>query len=107
MMDDGVKWLEQEVVDLLDAGPVGLYEFISLLRARWPAEPVESYRNVAAAVLRLVLADGAMQLVRLKWPWEQRTQVPTSTAPQPEDWDDPGDDGMYIAVDSIDGDTVR
>jgi hypothetical protein len=95
--NDLVGWVEQEVRDLLDAGPVGLYEFIWLLHGVRITATQEQLRSYAFAALTRLEKDEAIRRVRLVWLQEDGV-----AAPQEElllaDWDEPENDKPYLAV---------
>lgn len=51
MMTDASSWLVQEVSDLLETSSVGLYEFIWILRGKYPDVSEEELRSWAANAL--------------------------------------------------------
>lgn len=63
------SWLCQEVLDLVAAGPVGLYEFLWLLNGDSPEHVPGDSLRIAAAALRDVRAAIPEASVRiLRWP---------------------------------------
>jgi hypothetical protein len=57
MMTDPSSWLVQEVSDLLETSSVGLYEFIWILRGKYPDVGEEELRSWAANALRQLLEE--------------------------------------------------
>ncbi len=98
MTPDPVAWLTQEVRDLLDAGPVGLYEFRWLLRGAHPQMSETDQRTYAQASLDALLDAHAGTLTRLRWPDNDpcghvaRDGLPTDA------WNEPTEGIEYIAL---------
>jgi hypothetical protein len=70
MMTDASSSLVQEVSDLLETSSVGLYEFIWILRGKYPDANEEELRSWAADSLRRLLEAHRGRLVLLQWPSE-------------------------------------
>jgi hypothetical protein len=66
--DDPRIFLRQELRDLLDADPVGLYELVWLPRGGFPGMVDEEIFVVATEVANAELATGVLVLRRLRWP---------------------------------------
>lgn len=98
-------WLVGEVGELLDVGPVWLYEFVWLQRGQFPGQSSDERIEIASLVLERLLVDGARRLAWMEWPdadvvaGEGR---PVSDLPRAV-WGDPSDDGRYLAVMDDDG----
>ena len=98
MKDDRVEWLVQEVSDLLDAGHVGLYEFIWLLRGVQPDASSEELRHTAAAALDRLRQRRQVKLVRSRWPSKHDESSLQDGVLAASDWTDPDKDGGYLSV---------
>lgn len=98
MSGDRTEWLVQEVSDLLDAGDVGLYEFIWLLRGVRPDASSEELRRTATAALDRLRQRGQVKLMRSIWPSKFDGPVPQDHVLTFSDWDDPKEDGRYLTV---------
>ncbi|WP_157546382.1 hypothetical protein [Hamadaea tsunoensis] len=100
---DTVTWLVQEITDLLDVSPVGLYEFLDQLNAPDQTLSIDERRQVVRQALDRILADDPQAaLVELKWP-DSAPLRHVDAAELPADaWNPPGDSGTFIAVDRID-----
>lgn len=66
-MNDDVQWLIDEVNELFDAGRVGLYEFVEILRQRYPDSTAAALRPTCCAALKELLRDPAVQLGWYVW----------------------------------------
>ncbi|MCW2540066.1 MAG: hypothetical protein JWN95_1791 [Frankiales bacterium] len=98
MTDSAVTWLVGEVSDLLDAGSVGLYEFVWILRGGIP-EMADVERHLTAGhALERLLSEGTCHLVRLEWPSEDVIDGAIGVAPGPGDWREPSQGNPYLAV---------
>jgi hypothetical protein len=98
MSKDPVAWLAREVTDLLDAGSVGLYEFIWLLRDTFPTMTEGELRAHAAEALELLQQGGAGRLVWLRWPAEDVVESAPLVVPSASAWGDPSDGKPYLAL---------
>lgn len=98
MTTDVVTWLVQEVSDLLDAGSVGLYEFIWLLRGSHIESSEEQHRVHAREALDRLLLTGEGSLIWLKWPSENAVEGPKVVVPDPAAWADPTSGERYLAL---------
>lgn len=99
MTSDASDWLFQEVSDLLDVAPVGLYEFVWLLRgARYELTDDEMIMYSVQALERL-LANSSNKLVWLRWPSEtvRDERLPPQLGPQA--WTEPTLRENYLALD--------
>jgi hypothetical protein len=97
MSADPAMWLVQEVMDLLDAASVGLYEFIWLLRGAYPDMSDAELRVHAGEALERLQKEGAGRLVWLTWPSEDVVARSAAVGPEPRDWRDPSDGEPYLA----------
>ena len=98
MTTDTVSWLTQEVHDLLDAGSVGLYEFMWTLNT--PDQPlsVDERRSVARQALQHLLDEPGVELAWLRWPdWTELRKITIDELPD-DPWHDPDENGMYVAL---------
>jgi hypothetical protein len=67
MSRDPVEVLVQEVDDLLQAGPVGLYEFMEILKGEEVDGSPDQHREYATQALQILLENGRGRLVSLIW----------------------------------------
>jgi hypothetical protein len=95
--EEGVDRLAEEVMDLLDAGRVGLYEFIDQVRG---TVPEADQAKVALAALQRLLDRNDVEIVVMRWPAERIGTVEPGALP-PDAWDPPDEDGRYLALDWI------
>jgi hypothetical protein len=93
-----VDWLVQETLDMLDAGRVGLYEFIWDLRGRFPGAPTEDLLPYAVAALAVLRQQHNARMIWLVWPSLKPVGDAESVELKPEDWNDPGEDVPYLAI---------
>lgn len=98
--DDAADWLVQEISDLLDAGPVGLYEFMDEQNDSEDLRlgPLDERKAIASAALQRLLMTGGIEIQRRKW-----AQVDDLGTVSPEDlpadpWDRPDEGGNYLAI---------
>lgn len=99
MNADIVNKLVQEVHDLLDASSVGLYEFMWILNTPGQHLTVRQREAHARQALDRLLAEPGVKLVKLRWPDSQVIDTADPGALPPDAWADPGEDGLYLAVD--------
>jgi hypothetical protein len=93
-----VAALVQEMRDLLDVGPVGLYEFAWWLNSAHAAMPPAERDSVARQALDELLTDPAVQLMWHRWP--DTTLGPADPADLgPDAFADIPPDGRYLALD--------
>jgi hypothetical protein len=92
-------WLAQEIEDLLDAGPVGLYEFIWGLNGTSyglsAAEAIELSRKVA----RQFINSGRAEIFAVEWPSFDVVKGPLSPGilDDPAAWSE-GESGPLMAL---------
>ena len=98
MNDDLSVWLSNEVSELLDAGSVGLYEFIWLLRSKYPEMPEEEMTSNATLALERILECGDVYLASLRWPNEIPIAILTRAELRGDCWRPPQEHGAYVAV---------
>ena len=98
MNGDPVTWLVQEVRDLLDVSPVGLYEFLWLLRGGYPDLDDGQLRRHAQAALTRLVAGEDVCLARLDWPDNQHHGDLDPGELTDEAWTEPRHDQTYIAL---------
>jgi hypothetical protein len=92
-------WLAQEVDDLLDQGPVGLYQFIWGLRGQsFGLSDDEAIRLSIAVAERLVRA-GRAALYAVSWPNMDVVAgpLPIETLRDPTSWSE-GESGPLVAL---------
>jgi len=97
------SWLTQEAQDLLDQGPVGLYEFIWGLRgASFGLSDNEAIQSSIPVVERLV-RSGKAQIFAVSWPSMDIVEgpLPVATLRDPKSWSE-GAAGPLIALLPVD-----
>jgi hypothetical protein len=97
MTDDSVGFLVQEVDDLLAAGSVGLYEFLSILRGKYPDATDAMLQTSASDALHRLLAQGNVRRIQLIWPSDDPIDGEHTRTLSPADWADPGET-PYTAI---------
>lgn len=96
---DAEAWLTQEIHDLLDQGPVGLYEFIWGLRGTsfglTDDEAIRLSRRVADHLVRA----GEAQIHAVQWPTMAIVEGPLelTTLADPKNWSE-GTSGPLMAL---------
>jgi hypothetical protein len=93
-----VDWLVREISDLLDAGGVGLYEFVDELND--PARPMspEQRQAIAEQALERLLGQGNVEIQRRRWGSFDNLGT-VSRVDLPADlWHPPDDNGDYLAI---------
>ena len=98
MTSEQTDWLVREVVDLLDAGSVGLYEFVWLLRGEYPSLSAADAQACAREALTTLLARQSARLVWLVWPDEDLVAGPGVDTSAAEAWSEPNERGPYLAL---------
>ncbi len=97
-----VDWLVQEIHDLLDVSSVGLYEFMWTLNTPDQTLSIDERKALARRALEKLLQGPGIELTWMRWPeWTSLGTVTLDQLP-PDPWDDPDDNGMYIALNRID-----
>jgi|Tabmets5t2r1_1033131.scaffolds.fasta_scaffold151928_2 hypothetical protein len=97
-MNDGpVKLLIQEIEDYLDAGSVGLYEFMWILNSEKVEGSKDDHRRLARQALDHLLLQKRGHLISLMWA-QPDTQQDLNRDIRPEDFDDPQEDIPYVAI---------
>ena len=97
-LDDTVDALVQEMSDLLDVGPVGLYEFRWDLNGLQPALTESKKLAVARRALDRMLTEPGTVLIWCRWP--DTTLGPADRGDLgPDAFADIPPDGRYIALD--------
>jgi hypothetical protein len=91
--------LVAEIDELLAAGPVGLYEFMWILRGAKKPGTVAEWKATARQALDTLLAEGR-RLVRMHWPEREEFPLPADYQVRDEDFDDIPEDGWYVAITS-------
>jgi hypothetical protein len=97
MNEATVERLVQEVSDLLDAGEVGLYEFLWILRSDESHVDETEFRLYAAAALRRLQRDGLVRLVWKLWGDVSFERDASDATIDDDSWNDPTED-PYLAV---------
>jgi hypothetical protein len=96
MNDEVVHQLIREVAGLLDAGVVGLYEFVDQIRDDHPEMTSIELQAHAEAALRQLRADGH-RLVWAAWARPGDTRDASEVVPSPRDWSSLQQD-PYLAI---------
>jgi hypothetical protein len=95
-----VDWLVQEMSDYLDAGSVGLYEFVNELEDRDHPMPLDERKVIARQALDRLLQRGDIEIQWRRWGTFDNlgTVQPTDLPGDP--WQSPTDDndGMFLAI---------
>jgi len=95
---DVSEWLVREVLDLLDAGPVGLYEFLWCLASKSAPPHAKGERlEIARQALQVLRAGRSVELVDAVW-CEDARQPFTGEVSAEAIWDEPRGDGSYVAL---------
>ena len=94
-----VDFVIDEFLDVVDAGPVGLYEFEWFLHTEYPEATFQENVAVARIALERLLADGRFRVSWLR-KWTDYTAVP---APWPAgtkevDWQAPRENEPYPQI---------
>jgi hypothetical protein len=97
-MTDASNWLVQEVSDLLETSSVGLYEFVWILRGKYPDVVEDELRSWAANALRRLLEEQQGRLVLLQWPSEDLVGPASAQGLSDSDWNDPAKGNTYVAI---------
>ena len=96
--DARTSWLIDEIDESLDAGPVGLYEFVWTLRGRSPDASTAELKTTSATALERLRARRQLQLVYLQWPQSAPMESAAWVDIDSAAWDDIGPTGRYLAV---------
>ena len=99
MNEEAVTELVQETLDLLDAGEVGLYEFMWDLNTTHTELSIEERRAVARQALDQLLAEPDVELIWMKWPGSTAIRRASIEDVGADAWNDIGDDKLYLAID--------
>jgi hypothetical protein len=99
-MTDDIEWLVQEISDLLDAGQVGLYEFVWVLHQRYPDAPAASLLHICRPVLDEFLKDPAVQLGWYVWPSSEPIRPASRDDLTDHAFDDIGPD-PYLGIERV------
>jgi hypothetical protein len=98
MSNPTVDWLVQEMSDFLDAGSVGLYEFIDELNDPENPLPLDQRRAIAREALDRLLQRDHLEIQRRQWGrFDNLGTVRPDSLPA-DAWQPPDDDGMYLAI---------
>ncbi len=98
MTIDYTAWLVQEVSDLLDAGRVGLYEFIWILRSEYPELSSSDQTRIAQDALKRLQENEIGHLVWMKWSELTSDERADVAEPSAKYWQDPVGDAPYLAL---------
>ena len=94
---DRLTWLTQEVSDLLDVSSVGIYEFIWLLRGRYPDIGQTESREIAEHALNRLIIGGKGRLFQLEWPKQDLLGEFDRRDLTQADWYEPKQSKLYVA----------
>lgn len=72
---DDVAWLADEIDQLLDAGRVGVYEFVEAVRQRYPSASVADVLPICRPALAKVLEDESVAVGWYVWPGSERVKA--------------------------------
>lgn len=97
MRTEVVDRLVDEVLDYFEVGPVGLYEFIWILRSDPPSLPEGELRAHAQAALDRLLGEGRARLVWHLWGTVDYEREATPEEVDEHAWKDPTDK-PYLAL---------
>lgn len=97
--DETVHLLVQEIHDLLDVSTVGLYEFLWQLNTPDQTLSIEQRRQVARQALEVLLAEGDLTIVELRWPEAKPLRELSLNQLSESAWNDPDADGYYVGLD--------
>lgn len=90
--------LAGEIEDLLDAGSVGLYEFIWQARSSLPTASDEERRQYARTALGDLLARDNIRLILLAWPKAEVVGEASIDHLPADAWEDPVEGKPYVAI---------
>jgi hypothetical protein len=97
MIDKAIDDLVDEVIEYFQAGSVGLYEFIWILRSDHPEVAAADRRAHAVVALDRLLADGSARLVWNVWAVVDFEEPASRAEVDDTAWNDPTD-RPYLAV---------
>ena len=97
--DKTVHSLVQEIHDLLDVSTVGLYEFLWQLNTPGQTLSIEQRRQIARQALEVLLAEGDLTIVELRWPEAKPLGELSLNQLSDSAWNDPDSDGYYVGLD--------
>jgi hypothetical protein len=89
--------LAAEVQAYFDAGRVGLYEFLWILRSICPDTPEPQFKEIARTTLDRLLTDGVARLVWRRWADAEFEEPATRAEVDDTAWNNPTD-RPYLAV---------
>ena len=98
MTSDDTAWLFEEIDQLLDAGEVGLYEFVWTLHARYPKAPAIELLHICLPALDALLANSQVTLGWYEWPKPDRIREATESDLDDHAFDDIGAEGRYLGI---------
>ena len=92
-------WLTQEADDLLDQGPVGLYQFIWGLRGTSFGLTDEEAVRLSIAVAERLVRSGRAAIYAVSWPGMdvEEGPLPIETLGDPTSWSE-GESGPLVAL---------
>lgn len=95
-----VDWLVQEMSDYLDAGSVGLYEFVNELNDPKDPMPLDERKAIAREALNRLLRRGGIEIQWRKWgQFDNLGGILPGDLPS-DPWQPPADDndGIFLAI---------
>ena len=95
-----VEWLVQEMSDYLDAGSVGLYEFVNELNDPDHPLPLNARKKIAQEALARLLEAGNVEIQWQQWGRFDNLGTVTPDDLPDDPWQPPTDDndGMFLAI---------
>ncbi len=100
-MTDDIAWLVEEIDESLDAGQVGLYEFVWTLHSRYPNAPATELLHICRPVLDEFLKDANVTLGWYVWPKFGAVGPATEADLDDHAFDDIGEDGRYLGIERL------
>lgn len=97
MTDEALAQLIREVDDYLEAGPVGLYEFLWILNGEKVEGTRDDHLRHAKRALDSLLRAERGHLITLIWA-QPDSEAELSRSVEDRDFDDPREDGSYVAI---------
>jgi hypothetical protein len=93
------SWLTQEADDLLDQGPVGLYQFIWALRGQSFGLSDDEAIRLSRMVAERIIRSGRATLYAVAWPGMEieAGPLPVETLHDPASWSE-GESGPLVAL---------
>jgi hypothetical protein len=93
-----VDWLIQEISDLLDAGSVGLYEFVDELNDPERELSSDERKDVARQALDRLIEHGDVEIQRRRWAGAENEGTVSARDLPTDPWAPPDEQGRYLAI---------